>query len=87
MSESRKSYQYAHRACHPRNQMLSSGMNQHRTTVPAIVSDDLKSEKQCSVAVMNANRLLGMIKRNFADRSKDTIMSLYKTLVRPHLEC
>jgi len=25
----------AYRACHPRNQMLSSGMNQHPTTVPA----------------------------------------------------
>jgi len=30
--------------------------------------------------------MLGMIKRNFADRSKETIMSLYKTLVKPHLE-
>jgi len=28
-----------------------------------IVSDDLKSEKQCSAAVMKANRMLGMIKR------------------------
>ena len=27
-----------------------------------------------------------MIKRNFTDRSKETIISLYKTLVRPHLE-
>jgi len=35
-----------------------------------------KSEKQCSAAVMKANRMLGMIKRNFADRSKETIMPL-----------
>jgi len=35
---------------------------------------------------MKANRMLGMIKRNFADRSKETLMPLYKTLVRPHLE-
>ena len=27
-----------------------------------------------------------MIKRNFTDRSEETIMSLYKSLVRPHLE-
>ena len=27
-----------------------------------------------------------MIKRNFVDRSKDTIITLYKSLVRPHLE-
>jgi len=27
-----------------------------------------------------------MIKRNFTDRSEETILSLYKSLVRPHLE-
>ena len=27
-----------------------------------------------------------MIKRNFLDRSKETIIPLYKSLVRPHLE-
>jgi len=27
-----------------------------------------------------------MIQRNFTDRSWDTIMALYKSLVRPHLE-
>jgi len=51
-----------------------------------IISDDLKWEKQCSAAVLKANRILGMIKRNFTDRSPDTIMALYKSLVRPHLE-
>ena len=30
--------------------------------------------------------MLGMIKRNFIDRSKETIIPLYKSLVRPHLE-
>ena len=50
-----------------------------------IFSDDLKWEKQCSAAVLKANRILGMIKRNFTDRSPDTIMALYKSLVRPHL--
>ena len=54
--------------------------------VGVIVSDDLKSGKQCSEAVKKANRMLGMIKRNFTDKSKETIISLYKTLVRPHSE-
>ena len=27
-----------------------------------------------------------MIKRNFTDRSKEVIIPLYKSLVRPHLE-
>ena len=34
-----------------------------------IISEDLKCEKQCSEAVKKANRMLGMIKRNFIDRS------------------
>ena len=51
-----------------------------------IVSDDLKWEKQCIAAVKQANKILGMIKRNFVDRSKETILALYKSLVRPHLE-
>jgi len=51
-----------------------------------IVSDDLKWDKQCTAAVKQANRILGMIKRNFADRSKETILALYKSLVRPYLE-
>jgi len=51
-----------------------------------IISGDLKWEKQCSEAVKKANRMLGMIKRNFIDRSKETIISLYKMLISPHLE-
>jgi len=51
-----------------------------------IISEDLKWEKQCSSAVSKANRILGMIKRNFVDRSKETVLPLYKSLVRPHLE-
>jgi len=34
-----------------------------------IVSGDFIWEKQCSEAVKKANRILGMIKRNFTDRS------------------
>jgi len=33
-----------------------------------------------------AKRILGIIKRNFLDRSKETVLLLYKSLVRPHLE-
>ena len=49
-----------------------------------IVSDDLKWDKQCVAVVEKANKLLGMIKRNFIDRSKATILALYKSLIRPH---
>jgi len=36
--------------------------------------------------VKTANCILGMIKRSFQNRSKDIILPLYKSLVRPHLE-
>ena len=36
-------------------------------------------------AVKKANRILGMIKRNFTDINF-TLISLYKSLVRPNLE-
>jgi len=50
------------------------------------VSDDFKWEKQCCDAVKTANRILGMINRNFTDRSQSTLIPLYKSVVRPHLE-
>ena len=46
----------------------------------------IKMGKKCISAVKKANKILGMIKRNFVDRSKETIMALYKSLVRSHLE-
>jgi len=51
-----------------------------------IISEDLKWEKQCSSAVSKANRILWMIKRNFLDISKETVLLLYKSPVRPHPE-
>ena len=49
------------------------------------ISDDLKWDKQCGQAVAKANKVVGLIKRNFTDRSKETIIPLYKSLVRPSL--
>jgi len=36
--------------------------------------------------VSKANRILGVIQRNFLDRSRETVLLLYKSLVKPHLE-
>jgi len=57
-----------------------------REILGVIMSKDLKWKKQCIAAVKKGNRVLGMIKRNFIDRSKETIPALYKSMVRPHLE-
>jgi len=51
---------------------------QRKKDLGVIISEDLKCEKQCSEAVKKANRMLGMIKRNFIDRSKETVIPYIK---------
>jgi len=50
-----------------------------------MVSDNLKCDKQFSEAVIKANKILGMIKRNFVVNSKEIIIPLYKSCQTPHL--
>ena len=42
--------------------------------------------RQCAEAVKKANRMLGYIARSIEYKSKEVILTLYNTLVRPHLE-
>ena len=51
-----------------------------------IVDNKLKFSKQCVEAANKANKVLGFISRTFDYKSKDVILPLYKSLVRPHLE-
>ena len=51
-----------------------------------LVQNDLKISKQCTKVVKTANCVLGMINRSVQYKSKDIILPLYKSLVRPHLE-
>ena len=51
-----------------------------------IVQSNLKVSSQCAKVVKTANKILGFIKRTFVTRDVNTIRSLYKSLVRPHLE-
>ena len=46
----------------------------------------LKPGLQCSKAATNANQMLGIILKSFHYRTKQTLIPLYKTLVRPKLE-
>ncbi|XP_071498991.1 uncharacterized protein [Diadema antillarum] len=51
-----------------------------------LVNKSLKVGTQCAAAANKGNRTLGMIKRNFTFRSREVILRLYKSLVRPHLD-
>ena len=51
-----------------------------------LINKSLKVSSQCAAAAKKGNRALGMIKRNFAYKSREVVLKLYKSLVRPHLD-
>jgi len=51
-----------------------------------LLSEDLKASNQCVQSYARASRMLGMINRTITCKSQQTLLQLYKTLVRPHLE-
>ena len=77
----------------PRNMVWKYSMGgQHLKVVReerdlgVIITNDFKVEAQCSAACVKANRMLGLIKRTLVNRSPTILTTLYKSLVRPHLE-
>ncbi len=51
-----------------------------------LIRKDLKASSQCTQAYLKANRMLGVINRTIQFKSREVMLSLYKTLVRPLLE-
>ena len=49
-------------------------------------SADMKVSEQCGIAAAKGNQIIGLIIRNIVYKEKELIISLYKTIVRPHLE-
>lgn len=66
------------------NKILNTAKNAKDLGVT--ISQDLKFSQQCNKAASKANRMLGFINRNFTFKSKEIILPLYTSLVRPHLE-
>jgi len=51
-----------------------------------VIRKDLKASDQCAKAYAKASRVLGMIGRNIRYKSREVMLRLYKSMVRPHAE-
>ncbi|KFQ76619.1 hypothetical protein N335_05439, partial [Phaethon lepturus] len=51
-----------------------------------LVDEKLNMSHQCALIAQKANRILGCIQSSVASRSREGILSVCSTLVRPHLE-
>ncbi|GAB0182851.1 mitochondrial enolase superfamily member 1 [Grus japonensis] len=51
-----------------------------------LIDEKLNMSRQCALAAQKANRVLGCIKGGVTSRSREVILPLYSTLMKPHLE-
>jgi len=51
-----------------------------------LIQDNFKLAEQCNKAANTANRILGRINRTFSSKPRVLVNTLYKSLVRPHLD-
>ncbi len=50
------------------------------------IASNFKFSQPGNDATKKVNKMLGVIKRNFSFENKDVILTLFNSLVRPHLE-
>ena len=59
---------------------------QEEKDLGVLVSNNLKVGPQCNQAFQKANLMLGLLKRMIDNKTLHIMLSLYKSLVRPHVE-
>ena len=51
-----------------------------------LISSDLRWDHQVNESCQKASKVLGMIAQKFMYKTRNIILPLYKTLIRPHLK-
>ena len=59
---------------------------QEEKDLGVLVSNNWKVGGTCNQAFQKANRMLGLLKRMIDNKTPQIMLSLYKSLVRPHVE-
>jgi len=68
------------------NQEWNIQSTQQEKDLGVLTSSDMAVSHQCMEAASRANRVLGMVRRQFKVLDKESFMIIYKGYVRPHLE-
>lgn len=69
------------------NGVLSSiPVCQEKKDLGVVFDESLNFDSHIQKAVNKSNQMVGLIRRSFAYLGKETLLQLYKSLVRPHLE-
>ena len=56
------------------------------TDLGVTMNANIKVSEQCRIAASKGNQVIAMIRRNIPYKENSLIVSLYKAIVRPHLE-
>ena len=66
--------------------MYVLGRTKQEKDLGVTFSADMNFSEQCRIAAAKGNKILGLIRRTIMYKKKQLIVSLYKAIVRPHLE-